>query len=91
VDWVDEAFIHHSSHERAGVFTPEFELAYVKDSTPVLFDRKRDPDQVQNLFEDPAYRDVVDALTRRVVRHHQALNSPAARWLRMLPGNTASR
>ena len=45
--WRHEAFIHHSHHDRAGIFTPRFELAYVKDSDPILFDRANDPDQVE--------------------------------------------
>ena len=84
VDWVDEALIHHSTHERAGIFTPEFELAYVKDSDHILFDRKNDPDQANNLFGQQTYKRVIDELTTRIIRHHTRLGSPAARWLKTL-------
>jgi arylsulfatase A-like enzyme len=80
-DWDDRAFIHHSTHRRAGIFTPDFELALVKDGESVLFDRVNDPDQMRNLFDDPAYRETVAALTRRVVDHHVALGTPAVPWL----------
>ena len=80
-DWADEAFIHHSSLERAGIFTPEFELAYVKDGEAVLFDRVNDPDQVRNLYDSSDHADTVRELTQRIVQHHQAVKSPAAEWL----------
>jgi hypothetical protein len=68
--------------ERAGIFTPEFELAYVKGRDAILFDRKNDPDQLRNLFGDPNYADAVADLTRRIVDHNTALDSPATSWLR---------
>jgi len=81
-EWIDEAFIHHASLERAGIFTPEFELAYVKGRDAILFDRENDPDQLRNLFGDPNYADAVVDLTRRIVDHNAALDSPAISWLR---------
>jgi arylsulfatase A-like enzyme len=81
VDWAGEAFIHHSSHRRAGILTSGFELAYVQDGDSVLFDRQRDPDQVHSLFHDTTYAHVVADLTERIVSHHQELGSPAAAWL----------
>ena len=36
---------------RAGIFTPEWEFALVKDGDGILFDRRKDPQQVNNLFE----------------------------------------
>ena len=80
-EWVDEAFIHHSSLDRAGIFTDEYVLAYVRDSDAVLFNRKRDPEQTRNLFGDPAYASVVSELTHRICQHHAALGSPATEWL----------
>lgn len=83
-DWQDEAFIHHSSFNRAGIFTAQYELAYVKDSDHILFDRVNDPEQVNNLFHDPKYKEVVDELTRRIIRHNIEVDSPAAEWLTLL-------
>ena len=84
MDWEDAAHIHHSSRDRAGIFTPEFELAYVRDSDAILFDRKNDPDQVKNLFYDPAYREVAAELTDRILEHNVAVEAPAAEWLKEL-------
>jgi len=80
-EWTDEAFIHHSSLERAGIFTPHYELAYVKDRDPILFDRVNDPHQVSNLYGLPEYEGAVDALTQRVMSHHERVASPARHWL----------
>ncbi|MHC4445119.1 MAG: sulfatase family protein [Planctomycetota bacterium] len=83
MDWKDEAFIHHSSLKRAGIFTAGYELAYFKDNEHILFDRIRDPEQVKNLFYDPAYQKVVDELTERVIRHNERVKAPAAEWLKL--------
>jgi len=82
IEWKNEAFIHHSSLERAGIFTPEFELAYIKGGEAILFDRANDPDQAHNLFHSPEYSEIVARLTERIVRHHEEVNSPAVEWLK---------
>ena len=84
IEWRNEVWIHHSSLERAGVFTPEWEFALVKGHDTILFDRRNDPDQVRNLAEDPRYRSVVEELTERVVAHNREVDSPALRWLARL-------
>ena len=81
LDWEDVAWIHHSSLKGAGVFTPQFELVLKEDGGHMLFDRQKDPEQKQNLASDPAHRDVVLRLARRVVEHHRTLKSPAMEWL----------
>jgi arylsulfatase A-like enzyme len=83
-EWREEAMLHHCTHERAGIFTPEYELALVPDRDCILFDRQNDPLQMNNLFDDPAYGEVREDLTRRVILHHVETNSPAARWMRKL-------
>jgi arylsulfatase A-like enzyme len=82
--WANEAFLHHSSLERAGIFTPRYEIAYVKGAEPILFDRLHDPEQTQNLFHEPACREVVEELTRRLIAHNSGVQAPAAEWLREL-------
>ena len=79
--WDDCAYLHHSSHTRAGVFTRRHELALVADGESVLFDRINDRDQVNNLFREPEQADVVATLRKKVVEHHSALGTPAAAWL----------
>lgn len=83
--WDNSAFIYHSHHHCAGIFTEAFELALVKGRQSMLFDRIRDPHQMRNLFDDPGYAAVRDALIRRVVEHHAAYQSPAAEWLARAP------
>ena len=85
IEWQNEAFIHHSSLERAGIFTDDFELAYVKDAEPILFNRRNDSDQVNNLFGDPNYKQAVAELTRRIIEHHIEVESPAIEWLKQIP------
>jgi arylsulfatase A-like enzyme len=80
-EWADESFLYHSSQERAGIFTPEYELALVKDGQSILFDRKNDPQQLKNLFESEDARALRAELLRRLVDHHVEMKSPEARWL----------
>lgn len=83
-NWKDVAYIHHASMKRAGIFTPQYELAYVQNSDHILFDRANDPDQVNNLFYRPEYKDIINELTQQIVKHNVEVNSPAASWLRDL-------
>ncbi len=83
-NWQNEAFIHHSSLKRAGIFTPKYQLAYVKGNDHILFDRESDLKQVNNLFQDPKYRKVIDELTDRIIKHHTDVESPALTWLKEL-------
>ena len=84
IDWTDEIHIHHNSHRRAGVFTEDWELAYVDDGDPILFDRKSDPHQTNNLFRSPGYSEVANFLTGRIIRHHHQFHSPASAWLKAI-------
>ncbi|GKX29361.1 sulfatase [Vallitalea longa] len=78
-DYVNEAFIHPSDVPRGGIITPEYELAYVGkgfEKNPqrvfadhILFDRKRDPNQLKNLFDDPEYEDIKKELTGMIKKH----------------------
>lgn len=77
----NRAWIHHSSLERAGVFTPDWEFALVKDADGILFDRTNDPDQINNLFEDPEHAETVNRLRTEVVEHFKAVEGPETSWL----------
>ncbi|MCL5745778.1 MAG: sulfatase-like hydrolase/transferase, partial [Acidobacteria bacterium] len=79
--WKDEVFIHHSSLEYAGIFTPEWELIVPKKGEVALFDRRNDPDQVNNLASSARYQSVVADLRRRVLSHNREVHAPAAAWL----------
>lgn len=80
--WEEEAFIHHCSFEQAGIFTPEYELAFVKDRDPIFFDRREDPEQVTNLFDRMRGSREVKELTDRILAHHEKTGSPSVEWLR---------
>ncbi len=80
-DWEDVSWIHHSSLARAGIFTPEYELALIQGGGHILFDRKNDPKQIDNLYNDPGRKHVVKELTARVIAHHRQVKSPALEWL----------
>ncbi len=81
IAWDDAAWIHHASLDAAGIFTPSHELVLRKNGAHWLFDRRKDPEQVNNLADDPALADVRTTLTRRVVDHHRTLDSPALKRL----------
>lgn len=76
IPWENECYIHPSYGERAGIFTEEYELAYVFDEYKdhILFHRKLDPEQMNNLYHDPHYSDVVEQLTERIAQHFKQLN-----------------
>lgn len=52
----------------------------------VLFNRKNDPLQLHNLYNDPAYQHVVDDLTWRTIEHNKEVGSPPKlmNWLTVL-------
>ena len=80
--WQDEAFIYGTAYNRAGIFTPEYELAYIKgEEDHILFDRREDPLQMSNLFHSAALRSVAAHLTERLIEHNRAIDAPEAAWL----------
>jgi len=83
-DWPDVSFIHHASMKRAGIFTRQYELAYVQGNDHILFDRTNDPEQVNNLFSDTKYKNVIDELTEQIIAHSTEVDSPALPWLKEL-------
>ncbi len=82
VEWEDEAMIHHSSLESAGIFTTEYELVLKANGYHMLFNRLNDPEQTNNLHNHPEYRNVIKELTERILRHNIEVNTPALSWLK---------
>lgn len=82
--WDDEAFIHKDYFTQSGVFTEEWELGLNEGGGSVLFDRKNDPLQIHNLYNDPAHKKIVAELTARTIEHNHKLGSPAMKWLSAL-------
>lgn len=83
IAWKDEAMIHHSSLESAGIFTPEYELVLKADGTHMLFDRLKDPEQTTNLCDSLQHRGVMRDLSQRIVQHNLEVDAPAVSWLRV--------
>ncbi len=82
--WTDEAMIHHSSLEAAGIFTPEYELVLKAKGNHMLFDRVHDPEQTKNLYNNPKYRKVMGDLANRIIQHNIDVNAPAVSWLKKI-------
>ncbi len=82
IEWKDEAMIHHSSLESAGIFTPEYELVLKANGSHMLFSRLNDPEQMKNLHDNPEYTNVMKELTERIIRHNINVDAPAASWLK---------
>lgn len=90
--WVNEVYIHPNDVPRAGIITPEYELAYVgfgwerdfEFEDHVLFDRIGDPQQERNLFQEPDYQDIIQELTEKIVVHHKQYGPEKADLPRVL-------
>ena len=83
IEWKDEAMIHHSSLDSAGIFTPEYELVLKANGNHMFFNRLNDPEQTKNLQDNPEYRNVMKTLTERIVRHNTEVGAPALSWLKV--------
>ena len=59
-------------------------LCYVNGKDHILFDPKNDPDQINNLFGNPAYQDVIDELTARLIEHNIEVGNPEVQWLEQI-------
>ncbi len=82
--WKDESFIHHRPTGCLGIYTREYVLCYVNGKDHILFDRKNDPDEINNLFGNPAYQDVIDELTARLIEHNIEVGNPEVQWLEQI-------
>ena len=76
--------IHHASLQSAGIFTPKYELILKEKDNSMLFDRKNDPEQLKNLYNNPKYRKLQNDLARRIIRHNIEVNAPAVSWLKKI-------
>lgn len=81
-DWEDVAYIHHYSLEKVGIFTREYQLGLIKQGEHILFDRKNDPLQINNLFDNDKYKEVRNDLIRKIVDHNNEVNAPELTWLK---------
>ncbi|HCO94055.1 MAG TPA: sulfatase [Phycisphaerales bacterium] len=86
IEWKDQAMVHHSSLESAGIFTPKYELVLKANGRHMLFDRLKDPEQTRNLCGNTEYRDIMRGLAARIVEHNIAVDAPAVSWLKQQAG-----
>lgn len=86
IEWKNEAMIHHSSLESAGIFTPKYELVLKANGKHMFFDRINDPEQTKNLEGNPEYRDIMRELAARIFGHNVEVSAPAVSWLRRQVG-----
>ena len=81
-DWEDVAWIHHSSLQGAGLYTPKCDLILRSSGKHMFFDLVKDPEQAKNLADDPASRETIQAMGKRILEHHEKVASPALKWLK---------
>lgn len=81
IEWEDNVYIYRDEMNFAGVFTDKYQLVLSKEGGSMLFDRENDPKQINNLFENPDYKEVVRELGLKVIEHHRYYNNPQIKWL----------
>ena len=94
-DWNDVAFIRGTSRDvnkSAGVavVTDDYKLVYSPQDRPWLFDLKKDPDELTNLFSRTEYRDVVKRLTGELIEYCEEFDDPAGDDPKMKPQMAAA-
>ena len=57
-------------------FTDRYKLIYSPTSQPWLFDHEKDPDELINYYNDPAYKDVISDLSRSIIEYGEKYNDP---------------
>ena len=85
ISWEGVAFIHKDNFSQSGLFTRDWKLGLAQDGDSVLFDRRTDPLQINNLYSDKAHVSIVKALTERTILHNRKVGAPALKWLETLP------
>ena len=94
-DWHDVAFIRGTSRDvnKSGwvaVVTDDYKLVYSPHDRPWLFDLKKDPDELTNLFSRTEYQDVVKRLTGELIDYCKQYGDPAGEDPKMKPEMAAA-
>ncbi|BDD11433.1 sulfatase (plasmid) [Fulvitalea axinellae] len=87
----NRAYFHHSHEAFAGAYDDDFSVGFFPDGNHLLFDRKSDPDQINNLAKHPKYAGTLQDLYGKVLANSQKMNQPSVKWLTKLDLNKASR
>ncbi len=94
-NWNDVAFIRGTSRDAAkagwvAVVSDDYKLVYSPQDRPWLFDLKKDPNELTNLFSRTEYQDVVRRLTRELIEYCREFNDPAGNDPNMSPEMAAA-
>lgn len=77
--WDDVTFMRGTSGTTwLCVLTDRYKLVYDLKDKPWLADMEKDPDELNNVFADPAYADVVRTLTQKLIAYGQRTGDPRA-------------
>jgi len=92
-DWRDSMYYryfmhadnHHNAYAHYGVRTHRYKLIYYYETEPgpvewELFDLERDPHEMRNVFDDPAYADVVKELKAELHRLRVEVGDTSNPW-----------
>jgi len=74
-DWEDIAFIR-GTHNWLCAVTHRYKLVYSKQDSPWMFDLEKDPNELNNVFGEPAYKETAAALTRQLMAYCKKYADP---------------
>ena len=76
-DWKDIAFLRGTSETQwLCAVTRDYKLVYSPKDRPWLFDRKNDPRELNNCFDNPRLRAVVRDLSRDLLEYCRRYHDP---------------
>ncbi len=77
-DWEDIAFVRGTGAEQGWLMavTDRFKLVFSTKDAPWMFDLQRDPDEVNNVVAQPAYRETLRELTQKLVEYDRQFQDP---------------
>ena len=81
IAWDDIVFSHPFGYERVTCFTPEHHIGFDFQGEPILFDRKNDPDEVDNLYAQDAMAPVIKDLREKMDEHYATYCPRVKDWL----------
>jgi len=81
--WQDVTFVRSTGRQAGGAnwlaaVTKRYKLVYSSIDDPWLFDLEKDPDELENFFGVPAYRETVRQLSRQLLDYARRFNDPYA-------------
>ncbi len=79
-DWNDIVFLRGPGRERGwlAAVTDRYKIIYSTADDPWLFDLEKDPDELVNVVNAPAYREEVRELSRQLADYGKKYNDPRA-------------